>query len=41
MDIRLADVYTIDRERIVQMRAFADRAEALRWVGVKDPTVAR
>jgi ketosteroid isomerase-like protein len=39
MDIRLADVYTIDHGRIVQMRAFAHRGEALRWVRVKDPTL--
>ena len=32
-DVRLADVYTIRGGKIVQMRAFADRQEALRWVG--------
>src|SRR5580658_7160809 len=35
-DVRLADVYTIRDGKIVQMRAFADRQEALRWVGVED-----
>jgi ketosteroid isomerase-like protein len=32
-DVRLADVYTIRNGKAVQMRAFADRQEALRWVG--------
>ena len=32
-DVRLADVYTIRDGKAVKMRAFADRAEALRWVG--------
>jgi ketosteroid isomerase-like protein len=31
-DVRLADVYTIRDGKAVEMRAFADRAEALRWV---------
>ncbi len=31
-DVRLADVYTVRGGRIVEMRAFADRQEALRWV---------
>src|SRR5580658_1671481 len=35
-DVRLADVYTIRDGKIVQMRAFADRQEALRWVGAED-----
>jgi ketosteroid isomerase-like protein len=35
-DVRLADVYTIRDGKIVQMRAFADRQEALRWVGEED-----
>jgi uncharacterized protein len=35
-DVRLADVYTIRNGKIVQMRAFADRQEALRWVGAED-----
>jgi ketosteroid isomerase-like protein len=35
-DVRLADVYTIRDGNIVQMRAFADRQEALRWAGAKD-----
>jgi ketosteroid isomerase-like protein len=37
-DVRLADVYTFHNGRPVQMRAFADRNEALRWVGVKEPS---
>jgi ketosteroid isomerase-like protein len=32
-DVRLADVYTVRDGKIVAMRAFADRQEALRWVG--------
>jgi uncharacterized protein len=36
-EVRLADVYTIRNGRAVAMRAFADRKEALRWVGVEDP----
>jgi ketosteroid isomerase-like protein len=35
-DVSLADVYTIRGGKLVQMRAFADRQEALRWVGVED-----
>jgi len=37
-DVRLADVYTISNGRAIQMRAFADRQEALRWVGVEEPS---
>jgi ketosteroid isomerase-like protein len=36
-DVSLADVYTIRNGKAIQMRAFADRQEALRWVGVEDP----
>lgn len=32
-DVKLADVYTVRDGKIVGMRAFADRQEALRWVG--------
>ena len=32
-DVRLADAYTVRDGKIVAMRAFADRKEALRWVG--------
>jgi hypothetical protein len=32
-EARLADVYTVREGKIVAMRAFADRQEALRWVG--------
>lgn len=35
-DFRLADVYTFRNGRAVQMRAFAERGDALRWVGRKD-----
>lgn len=34
-DTRLADVYTVRNGKAIQMRAFADRQEALRWVGAK------
>jgi hypothetical protein len=37
-DVRLADVYTINNGKAIQMRAFADRQEALRWVGVEEPS---
>jgi ketosteroid isomerase-like protein len=36
-EVRLADVYTVRDGKIVAMRAFADRGEALRWVGVENP----
>ena len=32
-DVSLADVYTVRNGRVVEMQAFADRQEALRWVG--------
>lgn len=34
-DVRLADVYTVRKRRIVQMNAFADRKAALSWAGAK------
>jgi uncharacterized protein len=37
--VRLADVYTVRKGRIVQMKAFADRGEALSWAGAKNPSV--
>lgn len=37
-EVRLADVYTFRDGKAVQMRAFADRQEALRWVGIEDTT---
>jgi ketosteroid isomerase-like protein len=37
--VRLADVYTVHKGRIVQMKAFADRQEALSWAGAKNPGV--
>ena len=33
-DVSLADVYTIRNGKAIQMRAFADRQEELRWVGI-------
>jgi ketosteroid isomerase-like protein len=36
-DVRLADVYSIRDGKAIEMRAFADRQEALRWAGAKDP----
>lgn len=35
-DTKLADVYTIQNGKAVQMRAFSDRQEALRWAAAKD-----
>lgn len=35
--VRLADVYSVRRGRIVQMKAFADRQQALSWAGAKIP----
>ncbi|MFZ0279846.1 MAG: nuclear transport factor 2 family protein [Candidatus Sulfotelmatobacter sp.] len=37
-DVRLADVYTMRNGKAIQMRAFADRQEALRSVGVQEPS---
>jgi ketosteroid isomerase-like protein len=37
-EIRLADVYTVRNGKLVAMRAFADRQEALRWVGLDSAT---
>ena len=34
-EVRLADVYTIRDGKAIQMRAFADRQEALRWAGAE------
>jgi ketosteroid isomerase-like protein len=34
-EVRLADVYTIRNGKAIQMRAFADRQEALGWAGAK------
>lgn len=34
-DVRLADVYTFRNGKAIQMRAFADRQEALRWADAK------
>jgi ketosteroid isomerase-like protein len=35
-EARIADVYTFRNGKAIQMRAFADRQQALKWVGVKD-----
>lgn len=34
-EARIADVYTFRNDKAIQMRAFADRQEALRWVGAE------
>jgi ketosteroid isomerase-like protein len=39
-DVRLADIYTFHDGKAIQMHAFADRREALRWVGVDDSGAA-
>jgi ketosteroid isomerase-like protein len=36
-EVNLADVYTFRGGKAVAMRAFADRQEALRWVGAERP----
>jgi ketosteroid isomerase-like protein len=36
VDIRLADVYTVRDGKAIDMHAFADRKEALRWAGAAD-----
>ena len=33
-DVRLADVYTFHDGKVTQMRAFANRQDALHWVGM-------
>ena len=33
-DVKLADVYTFENVRVIEMHAFADRRDALRWVGI-------
>jgi uncharacterized protein len=35
-ETRLADVFTFRNGKAIQMRAFADRRQALEWAGVKD-----
>jgi uncharacterized protein len=35
-EVRLADVFTFRNGKAIQMRAFADRQQALAWAGVKD-----
>jgi ketosteroid isomerase-like protein len=36
-EVRLADVYTFRNGKAIQMRAFADRQEALRWADARVP----
>jgi uncharacterized protein len=36
-ETRLADVFTFRNGKAIQMRAFADRRQALEWAGVKSP----
>ncbi len=36
-EVSLADVYAIDKGKVIQMRAFANRQEALRWAGAEEP----
>ena len=36
-DIRLADVYTFHDGKVIKMRAFANRNDALQWVGHENP----
>jgi len=35
-DVRLADVYTFQNGRVTNLRAFANREDALRWTGATD-----
>ncbi len=37
-DVKLADVYTMRNGKAIQMRAFANRQEALRSVGIEEPS---
>ncbi len=34
-EVRIADVYTVKDGKAIQMRAFVDQREALRWAGAK------
>jgi hypothetical protein len=34
-DVSFADVYTVRNGRVVEMQAFANRRQALRWVGAE------
>jgi len=38
-DVRLADVYRFRKGKVIEMRAFADRKEALRWAGIGDASI--
>ncbi len=35
-EVRIADVYTVENGKAIQMKAFADQQEALRWAGAGD-----
>jgi ketosteroid isomerase-like protein len=35
-EVRIADVYTVEDGKAIQMKAFADQHEALRWAGAED-----
>jgi uncharacterized protein len=35
-EVRIADVYTVEDGKAIQMKAFADQQEALRWAGAED-----
>ena len=37
-EVRLADVYTFCNGKAIQMRAFGDRQEAVRWAGAENST---
>ena len=36
-DVYLADVYRFREDKVIEMRAFGDRQEALRWAGARNP----
>jgi uncharacterized protein len=40
-DVRLADVYRFRNGKVVEMHAFADRKEALRWAGLGEASVRK
>jgi ketosteroid isomerase-like protein len=40
-EARLADVYTFRNGKAIQLRAFADRRQALEWAGVEDSDADR
>jgi len=40
-EVNLADVYTLSNGKITEMRAFADRQEALKWAGAEKSDYCR